>query len=63
MHAIFANHIREVFFLPLDKFINRQGGICSIIACKVISGTYLHDDILTDRHDLHRYQLRDDENH
>ena len=33
-----------------------------IIAYKVINGTYLLNDILTDRLDLHHYQLRNDEN-
>ena len=33
-----------------------------ILACKVINGTHLLFDILADRHDLHHYQLRNDEN-
>ena len=41
--------------LPLDKLINQQEGI---IAYKVINGTYLLGDILTDRHELDHYQLR-----
>ena len=44
--------------LPLDKLINQQEGI---LAYKVINGTYLHD-ILTDRHKLDHYQLRNYEN-
>ena len=43
---------REIFLnqkiLPLDKLINQQEGI---LAYKVINGTYLLDDILTDRHE------------
>ena len=46
--------------LPLDKLINQQE---LILAFKVINGTYLLGDILNDRHDLHHYQLRNDENH
>ena len=43
----------------LDKLIIQQEGI---LAYKVINGRYLLGDILTDRHDLLRYQLRNDEN-
>ena len=54
-------HSRVTFLnkknLPLDKLINQQEGT---LAYKVI--TYLLGDILTDRHDLHHYQLRNDEN-
>ena len=35
--------------LPLDKLINQQEGI---LAYKVINGTYLLGEILTDRHEL-----------
>ena len=67
VRALFATaqqpHSRDIFLnqriLPLDKLINQQEGI---LAYKVISGTYLLGDILTDRHDLHHYQLRNDEN-
>ena len=45
--------------LPLDKLINQQEGI---LANKVINGTYLLDNILTDRHELDHYQLRNYEN-
>ena len=45
--------------LPLDKLINQQEGI---LAYKVINGTYLLCDILTDRHELDNYQLRNYEN-
>ena len=41
--------------LPLDKLINQQEGILDY---KVINGTYLLGDILTDRHELDHYQLR-----
>ena len=34
--------------LPLDKFINQQEGI---LAYKVINGTYLLGDILTDKYE------------
>ena len=44
--------------LTLDKFINHQEGI---FAYKEINGTYLLNDILTDRFDLNHYQLRNDE--
>ena len=50
-------HWRDIFLnqkvLPLDKLINQQEGI---LAYKVINGTYLLGDILTDRHELDRYQ-------
>ena len=51
---------RGIFFvnqkiLPLDKLINQQEGI---LAYKVINGTYLLVDILTDRHEVDHYQLR-----
>ena len=67
VRALFATaqqpHSRDIFLnqkiLPLDKLINQQEGI---LAYKVINGTYLLGDILTDRHDLHRNQLRNDEN-
>ena len=67
VRALFATaqqpHSRDIFLyqkiLPLDKFINQQEGI---LAYKVINGTYLLGDILTDRHDLHHYQLRNYEN-
>ena len=52
---IFLNHK----ILPLDKLINQQEGIH---ADKVINGTYLFGDILTDRHELDHYQLRNYEN-
>ena len=45
--------------LPLDKLINQQEGI---LAYKVINGTYLLGNILTDRHELDHYQLRNCEN-
>ena len=45
--------------LTWDKSINQQEGI---VVYKVISGTYLFDDILTDSHDLHHYQFINDEN-
>ena len=41
--------------LPLDKSINQQEGV---LAYKVINGTYWLGDILTDRHGLDHYQLR-----
>ena len=43
----------------MDKLISQQEGI---LTYKVISGTYLLGDILTDRHDLQHYELRNDEN-
>ena len=39
--------------------INQQEGI---LAYKVINGTYLLGDILTDRHELDHYQLRNYQN-
>ena len=39
--------------------INQQEGI---LAYEVINGTYLLGDILTDRHELDHYQLRNYEN-
>ena len=65
--AVFATarqpHARDIFLnqkiLPLHKLINQQEGI---LAYRVINGTYLLGDILTDRHDLHRNQLKNDEN-
>ena len=67
VHALFATaqqpHSRDTFLnqkiLPLDKLINQQEGI---LAYKVINGTYLLGDILTDRHELDHYQLRNYEN-
>ena len=44
---------------PLYKLINQQE---RILAYKVINGTYLLGDILTDRHELDHYQLRKYEN-
>ena len=45
-------HSRDIFLnqkiLPLDKLMNQQEGM---LAYKVINGTYLLGDILTDRHD------------
>ena len=52
-------HSRDIFLnqkiLPLDKLINQQEGI---LAYKVLNGTYLLGDFLTDRHELDHYQLR-----
>ena len=45
--------------LPLDKLINQKE---VILASKVINGTYLLGEILTDRHELDHYQLRNYEN-
>ena len=45
--------------LPFDKLINEQE---EILAYHVINGMHLLGDILTDRHDLHHCQLRNDEN-
>ena len=67
VRALFATsqqpHLRDIFLnqkiLPLDKLINQQEGI---LAYKMINGTYLLDDILTDRHELDHYQLRNFEN-
>ena len=41
----------------MDKLINQQEGI---LAYKVINGTYLLGDILTGRHDLYHYKLRNE---
>ena len=67
VHALFATaqqpHSQDIFFnqkiLPIDKLINQQEGI---LAYKVINGTYLLADILTDIHGLEHYQLRNYEN-
>ena len=67
VRALFATaqqqHSRDIFLdqkiLPLDKLINQQKGI---LAYKVINGTCLLGDILTDRHELDHYQLRYYEN-
>ena len=67
VRALFATaqqpHQRDIFInqkiLPLDKLINQQEGI---VAYKVINGTYLLGDILTYRHYLDHYQLRNYEN-
>ena len=67
VRALFATaqrqHSRDIFWnkkiLPLDKLINQQEGI---LAYKVINGTYLLGDILTDRHELDHYQHRNHEN-
>ena len=56
VRALFATaqqpHSRDIFLnpkiRPLDKLINQQEGI---LAYKVINGTYLLGDILTDRHE------------
>ena len=54
---------RDIFFNQkisrFDKLINQQQ---RILAYKVINGTYLVGDILTDRHELDHYQLRNYEN-
>ena len=63
VRALFAPaqqpHSRDIFLnqkiLPLDKLINQQEGI---VAYKLINGTYLLGDILTGRHELDHYQLR-----
>ena len=57
VRALFATaqqpHSRDIFsnkkILSLDKLINQQEGI---LAYKVISGTYLLGDSLTERHDV-----------
>ena len=67
MRALFATtqqlHSGDIFLnqkiLPLDKLVNQQE---RILAYKVINGTYLLGDILTDRHELDHYQLRNYEN-
>ena len=66
MRALFATaqqpHSGDIVLnekvLFLDKLINQQG----ILAYKVINGTYLLSDILTDKHDLDHYQHRNYEN-
>ena len=55
----FEGYFLESKNSPLNKLINHQEGIG---AYKVINGTYLLGDILTDRYDLHHYRLRNDEN-
>ena len=52
--CVYSNRTRGWFsqvkkILPVDKFIHHQEGI---FAYKVINGTYLPNDILTDRYDL-----------
>ena len=65
MRALFApsTALMDIFLiqkiLPLDKLINQQEGL---LAYKVINGTYMLGDILTDRHELDQYQLRSYEN-
>ena len=68
VRALFASaqqtHSRGILLnqkiLPLDKLINQQEGI---LAYKVINGSYLLGDILTDRRrELDHYQLRNYEN-
>ena len=67
VRALFATteqpHSRDIFLnqkiLLLDKLFYQQEGI---LAYKVINGTYLFGDILTDRHELDHYQLRSYEN-
>ena len=67
MRALFATaqqpHSRNIFLKQkiflLDTLINQQEGI---LASKVINGTYLLGDILTDRYELDHYQLRNYEN-
>ena len=64
VRALFATaqqpHSNDIFLnhkiLHLDKLINQQEGI---LAYKVINGTYLLGDILTDTHELDHYQLRE----
>ena len=66
VRALFATakqpQSRDIFssqkILNLDKLITHQEGI---LAYKVINGTYLLDDILTDRFDLHHNEHRNDE--
>ena len=63
VRALFAPsqrpHSRDIFLnqkiLHPDKLINQQEGI---LAYNVINITYLLGDILTDRHELDHYQLR-----
>ena len=56
-------HTRDIFLdqniLPLDKLINQHEGI---LAYKVINSKYFLGDILTDRHELDHYELRNYEN-
>ena len=67
MRALFATaqqpHSRDIFLIqkifPLDKLINQQEGL---LAYKVINGTYMLGDILTDRYELDHYQLKSCEN-
>ena len=67
VRALFATarqpHSKDIFLnqkiLPLDKLINQHE---IILAYKVITGTYLLGDILTDRHELDHYQLKYYEN-
>ena len=67
MRALFASgqhpHSRDIFLnqkiLPLDKLNNQRELILAYI---LISGTYLLGDILTDRHELDHYQLKNYEN-
>ena len=67
VRALFAteqqSHSRDIFLnqkiFPLDKLTNQQEGI---LAYKVINGTYFLCDILTTRHELDHYQLRNYEN-
>ena len=54
----FEGYFLKLKKFSLDKLTNQEG----ILAYKVINGTYLLGDILTNRHDLHYYQLRNDEN-
>ena len=55
----FAGCFLESTILPFHNLVNHHIGI---LAYKVINGTYLQDDVLTDRLHLHDYQLRNDEN-
>ena len=67
VRALFATaqqpHSRDIFLnqknFLFNKLINQQVGI---LAYKVINGTYLLGDILTDRHELDHYQFRNYEN-
>ena len=51
--------ISSVYFKSACSVLARQEGI---LAYKVINGTYLHGDVLTDSHELDHYQLRNFEN-
>ena len=70
VRALFATaqqpHSRDIFLyqkiLPLDKLINQQEVILTYKTYKVINGTYLLGDILTNRHELDHYQLGNYEN-